>query len=159
MRISRFTCVSLAIALCLSATAAFGGDSSWNVNSDNVVLDGYDVVSYFTTASAVPGKAKHSVTYDGVVFHFASAENRDMFKQSPEKYTPKYGGFCAFAVAMKNAKVPTNPNTFKLYNGELLLFFNDLYEGKSFNTKVPWNGDERKLFATAEKNWRTLEKQ
>ena len=46
---------------------------------------------------------------------------------------------------MKNATVPSNPETFKLYNGKLYLFFNDYYEGTAFNTIMPWNSDEEKL--------------
>jgi hypothetical protein len=37
------------------------------------------------------------------------------------------------------------------------MFFNDLNEGKKFNTKVPWNANEKALHATAEENWKTLE--
>jgi hypothetical protein len=49
-------------------------------------------------------------------------------------------------VGAKNAKVPADPKTFNLYNGELLVFFNDLWEGQKFNTKVPWNQQEQELY-------------
>ena len=130
---------------------------SWNTNDKNVVLNGHDVVAYRTQDKALQGSASYSAEYDGVKFHFASADNRDMFVKDPAKYAPKYNAFCAFAAAHHNAKVPANADTFKLYNGELLVFFNDLNEGKKFNTKVPWNENEQAFYATANENWKTLE--
>jgi YHS domain-containing protein len=142
------------ICLILSVDASAG---SWNTNDKNVVLDGYDVVAYRTMDKAVKGSATHSAKYDGVEFHFADAGNMAMFKKDPALYAPKFNGYCAFAAAHHNAKVPANADTFKLYNGELLMFFNDLNEGKKFNTKVPWNGNEKALHAKALTNWKTLE--
>ena len=46
-------------------------------------------------------------------------------------------------MAAKNAKVPANADTFKIYNGELLVLFNDNHEGQKFNTKIPWNANEK----------------
>ncbi len=45
--------------------------------------------------------------------------------------------------------MPTAPRTFKIYNGELLLFYNDLYQGHPLNTKILWNQDEHQLHAKA----------
>jgi len=142
------------VSLLLSVNASAG---SWNTNDKNVVLDGYDVVAYRTMDMAVKGSASNSATYDGAEFHFANAENLAKFNEAPARYAPKFNGYCAFAAAHHNAKVPANADTFKLYNGELLMFFNDLNEGQKFNTKVPWNGDEQALYATAVTNWKTLE--
>lgn len=51
----------LALFLGVSGTldAAAG---SWNTNSNNVVLDGYDVVAYRTMDKAVKGSASHSAS-------------------------------------------------------------------------------------------------
>lgn len=80
-----------------------------------------------------------------------------MFRDSTEKYLPEYDGYCAFAVAKHNAKVKADPNTFKVRDGKLLLFFNDFNEGQPVNTIVFWNGAEQELAAAAQKNWKTLE--
>ncbi len=130
---------------------AFAGD--WNTNKNGVVLNGYDVVAYRTEDKAIKGSSNISATYDGVIFHFATQKNKVLFMKSPKKHIPKYNGYCAFAVGQNNAKVPANADTFKIYNGELLVFFNDLYKGNKFNTKVPWNNKEKSLFAQAEQNW------
>ena len=147
--------VSLGFGL-MAGSAWAGGPISTNTN--NVAIDGWDVVAYFTQAKAVKGSSAHAVNHKGAIFHFATASHKKQFQQSPGRYLPSFGGYCAFAVAMKNAKVPANPQTFKLYNGKLLLFFDNLYQGKKFNTKVPWNQNERKLYKKASGNWRKLAK-
>lgn len=132
----------------------YAGD--WNTNKSGVVLDGFDVIAYRTTDTALKGDKKYKVRYDGVDFYFSNAENRDLFSKNPKAYAPKYNGFCAFAVGAKNMKVPANADTFKMYNGDLYVFFNDFNEGQKFNTKLPWNKDELNLHAHAELNWSML---
>ena len=124
-----------------------------SVNSDNVFIDGYDVVAYFTTYKPTRGTPYHAVKYRGAKFYFSSEENMNAFMAEPEKYMPKYNGFCAYAVANGKNNVKSNPESFKLYNGALILFFDDLYEGKRFNTIIPWNADEASLFGKAEAHW------
>lgn len=146
--------VILSLLLILLPLSVFAG--KWNTNKNGVVLEGYDVVSYHTEDRAIKGLSRLATEYDGVKFYFSTKQHRDMFIKSPEKYAPKFNGYCAFAVGAKNAKVPANADTFKMYNGKLLVFFNDLHEGKKFNTKIPWNNDEKTLFLQAEKNWAKL---
>ena len=126
------------------------------VDENNVANSGYDVVAYFTDYKAVKGSKDHSAQYDGVIYYFASEEHKNMFEKDPTHYLPQFGGYCAFGMGKMNSKVPTNPETFKIYNGKLYLFFNDLYEGKKFNTIIPWNGDEVNLKQFADKNWKAM---
>ena len=156
MNLIKTTRIAILAICCFCTMAIFAGE--WNVNSKNVILDGYDVVAYFQAAKAVKGSKKHAAVYDGVNFHFSSKENLEIFEANPKKFLPKYHGYCAFAVGAKGAKVPADPKTFKLYNGALLIFFNDLFEGKKFNTKVPWNANEKSLFMKAEQNWKDIGK-
>lgn len=125
-------------------------------NPDNVALNGYDVVCYSQSNEARRGSSQYSAEHGGATYYFTSAENRDRFTAKPGAFLPAFGGFCAFAVAAKNAKAPSDPRTFKFYNGKLLLFFNDYYEGAPFNTIVPWNAEEERLFARANENWSNL---
>ena len=145
-----------ALALMMSLTIASFGQHKVFTNSDNIAVNGYDVVAYFTDYEAVRGTNEHTVSLDGVSYYFSSAENAKAFKANPSAYQPAYGGYCAFAVAMKNAKVPTDPETFKIRDGKLYLFFNDYYEGKPFNTIVPWNANEAELVDKADTNWKNL---
>ena len=141
------------VLMCYYSLYAHAGNTVLNVDDKNIALGGYDLVAYFTTNEAMPGKAEYAHTLEGVTYYFASAENLAEFQQEPNRYMPKYGGYCAFAVANGKIGVPANPERFKLYNGELLLFFDDQWEGKRFNTSVPWNADEQNLYVKAEKTW------
>jgi YHS domain-containing protein len=135
--------------------SAFAGE--WNTNKAGIVLDGYDVVAYRTQAQAVKGSSQFTAEHNGVKFHFSNKAHKELFVEDPELYLPKYNGYCALAIAGKKARVPANADTFKLYNGELLVFFNDVKNGgKKFNTKVPWNQDEEALFEQAEDNWKEM---
>lgn len=125
-------------------------------NSENVANDGYDVVAYFTDHAAVRGSNAFSVSHNDVIYYFANQEHRDMFQKSPVSYLPQYDGYCAFAIAKHDAKVKADPETFKMRDGKLLLFFNDFYEGQPTNTLVFWNSAEKELSAQAEKNWKTI---
>ena len=87
------------------------------------VAEGYDVVAYFSN-EAVKGDKKYTSTYDGVKYQFASQKNLNTFLESPEKFVPQYGGYCAYAVAEKLKKVGINPETFEIRDGKLYLFYN-----------------------------------
>jgi YHS domain-containing protein len=135
---------------------AGNSQDTFNVNENGIVLDGYDVVAYFTQYKAIKGSVKFEATYQNVNFWFANDENKEKFLENPEKFLPQYGGYCAFAVGKKNAKVPSNPQTFKLYEGKLYLFFNSEYEGKPMNTIIPWNNHEEEMKKMADANWEKL---
>lgn len=128
----------------------------YNTTDENVAIGGYDVVAYFTQNEAIRGSQKFSAKHDNVDFYFSSQENQKAFRENPDGFLPQYGGWCAFAVGMQKSKVPSDPNTFKLYNGKLYLFFNDYYKGAPFNTIVPWNSDEKNIKLKADQNWPEL---
>ncbi len=128
-----------------------------NKNAKGVALDEYDVVAYFTEDRAVRGSSELAVEHNGATFYFSSQENRDLFSHSRERYSPAFDGYCAFAVARHKARAPSDPKTFKVYNGSLLLFFNDLHEGKPVNTKLIWNANERQHYQNATRNWPSIE--
>lgn len=148
---------ALLVLVPLTAQADHHDSKRWNTNDHGVVLDGYDVVAYHTHDQAVRGSAKHKAEYEGGTFYFSSAENRAAFTENPAKYAPQFGGFCAFGLAKNKMKVPVDPETYKIYNGELLVFFNDMYEGQKVNTKLFWNQGERELYQEAAKTWPTLD--
>jgi hypothetical protein len=87
--------------------------------------------------------------YNGITYRFATAENRKMFKANPAKFEPQYGGWCAYAMGAAGKKVEIDPQTFKLVDGKLFLFYNRLLN----NTLPKWDKDEAHLKASADKNW------
>jgi hypothetical protein len=55
-------------------------------------------------------------------WHFKKLKNKELFISDPIKYAPKYGGFCATAMA-KGAIVPSDPKISAVYNQQLYLFY------------------------------------
>ena len=132
---------------------SFAQDSKVLTNAEGIANGGYDVVNYYTSYTAQRGSNAHSTDYNGATYYFVNAENLKAFNANPVNYLPQYDGYCAFAVAKMNKKVPSNPETFKINDGKLYLFYNDYWEGAPFNTIVPWINDEENLAKLAETNW------
>lgn len=132
--------------------------SGQNVNTDesNLANKGYDVVNYFATNTAERGSVEFSTTNNGATYYFVNTENLEAFKANSSKYLPQFDGYCAFAVAKMNKKVPVNPETFRIDDGKLYLFYNDFWEGKPFNTIVPWINNEAAMEKLAAENWKSL---
>ena len=76
-------------------------------------IDGYDPVAFFKQSKPVPGKPKFNYLWNGATWNFASKENLDLFKASPEKYAPQFGGYCAWGTAAGH-KSPTQAETWTI---------------------------------------------
>ena len=110
-----------------------------------VALDGQDVVAYFTQSKLVMGVSQFKHNRGGTTWIFASAANRDMFANNPEKYAPQYGGYCAQATSEGNLVV-TQPDAWKIVNGKLYLNYDKTVQAQ-------WMGDIPGHIASANKNW------
>ena len=119
---------------------------------DGIAISGYDPVAYFTQNKAVKGKKDMAVYHQGVTYYFSSAVNKEAFKANPSKYEPEYGGWCAYAMGEKGEKVSVDPETFKIVNGKLYLFYNRFFN----NTLKDWNKNEATLKKNADVNWPKL---
>ncbi len=117
-----------------------------------VAISGYDPVAYFTQKKAVKGNKELALYHQGVTYYFSSPANKEAFKASPSRYEPEYGGWCAYAMGEKGEKVSIDPETFKILNGKLYLFYNRFFN----NTLKDWNKNEASLKAKADANWMKL---
>lgn len=144
------------LTICIMAVTIQASAQGVYTNQDKVANNGYDVVNYFTANSSARGSNEFSTVHKGATYYFISNEHLVQFMASPEKFLPQFDGFCAFAVAQMNQKVPVDPKTFRVDDGKLYLFFNDFYEGSPFNTIVPWLNNEEAMEKKAVQNWRTL---
>jgi YHS domain-containing protein len=114
--------------------------------------NGYDVVSYFNN-KAIEGNRNFTATYDNTKYKFSSENNLNTFKKDPKMYIPQYGGYCAYAVAIKSNKVSINPKTFKINEGKLYLFYN----AWGTNTLELWQKqNESELQKKADANWENI---
>ena len=120
----------------------------FNLEQD-VAIQGYDPVAYFTEKEAREGRNEYSYEHFGIPYQFVSAENLERFKANPEKYEPAYGGWCAYAMGATGDKVKVDPETFKIVDGKLNLFYNFFFN----NTLKDWNKDEENLKNNAALNW------
>lgn len=116
---------------------------------DGLAIEGYDPVAYIKQNKAIEGKKELAETYMGATYYFSSAANKEAFKANPSLYEPQYGGWCAYAMGAKGEKVTVDPETFKVINGKLYLFYNKFFN----NTLKDWNKDEANLKAKADANW------
>ncbi len=127
-----------------------------NLNLEKgVALSGYDAIAYLLQQRAVKGNPAIKYLQNGTTYFFSSGANLEMFKKNPSQYEPAFGGWCAYAMAVKGEKVEVDPETFKIVRGRLYLFYNKLFN----NTLNSWNKDETNLLPRAEANWNKLIKQ
>ncbi|WP_281616436.1 YHS domain-containing (seleno)protein [Flammeovirga sp. SubArs3] len=124
--------------------------SDLNLEKGDVAVGGYDPVSYFEN-KVEKGDRHITTVYQGAHYYFVSQKHLEAFKASPQKYSPAYGGWCAYAMGAKGDKVDVNYETYKIQNGRLFLFYNKFFS----NTLEDWEeeGAER-LEKQADKNWK-----
>jgi YHS domain-containing protein len=146
----------LTFGLTLGAGALSAQNENVYSNQDNIAIEGYDVVAYFADYQALRGNKSFATQHGGVTYYFTSQEHLDSFIANPDNYLPQYGGYCAFAMAKHNMKVPVDPTDFQIADGKLYLFFNDFYEGAPFNAIVPWVNNEKDMKKTADANWAVM---
>ena len=144
-------------AIVICSVLAFAQDAGplrkKHFNLENgIAIKGYDPVAYFTQNKAVKGSKELAVSHQGITYYFSSAANKETFKANPLKYEPEYGGWCAFAMGDNGEKVSVDPETFKIVNGKLYLFYNRYFT----NTLKTWNKDEPNLKKKADANWPKL---
>lgn len=118
MRRSLLAAVTLS-ALVMSAPALAGDFFERN----GVAIDGYDPTSYFSEGKPVRGSRDFPAEYQGSVFYFASAANRERFQAAPADYAPQFGGFCAYGAA-GGYKAKIDPTAFSVVAGKLYLNYN-----------------------------------
>ncbi len=144
--------------LILVSGISFAQNDAKRINQYNlenkVAIQGYDPVGYFNQGKAIKGKKEISASYQGVIYKFSSSENKDAFLKNPSKYEPQYGGWCAYAMGSAGEKVEINPETFKIVDGKLYLFYNAFFN----NTLKTWNKEETKLKSQADTNWKNIYK-
>lgn len=116
--------------------------------SPGLAVHGYDVVSFFTDSKPMQGEAAFAVVHNEATYRFASKAHLDMFKASPAKYEPAFGGFCAYGVSV-NAKFDGDPRFWQIVDGKLYL---NLDQGIADAFKKDAAGAIKK----AEANWPKL---
>ena len=120
----------------------------------DLAIDGYDPVAYFKQSKGAKGKNEIRAQHAGATYYFSTGSSRETFKKKPAKYTPAYGCWRIYAIGDSGDKVSINPETFKIVDGKLLLFYYAFFT----NTLDNWNKDEKHFYENANKNRNKLNK-
>lgn len=114
-------CAGIAVlAAGVIAQPAVAQQSRINTLDGGVAIKGYDPVAYFSEGAPRKGSAAFAIQHGGATWHFANAENRALFEADPAKYTPAYGGYCAYGVA-QGYLVKIEPDAWAIREGKLYL--------------------------------------
>ena len=133
-----------ATAALITGASAFAGVDT-GTDGNDVILAGHDPVAYFTENRPVKGSAQFTAAYNGAVYRFASAENRDTFQANPRKYAPVYGGYCAFGTSL-GKKFQVDGKAFRVVDGRL-------YVNKNLEVYETWKKDIPGNIKKADGQW------
>jgi hypothetical protein len=135
------------LMLLAASTAAVALDPV-NIDRKGVAIHGYDAVAYFTEGKPVAGSEAHVFVWSGATWRFASAEHRELFEASPEKYAPRYGGYCAWAVS-EGYTADIDPLAWRIVDGKLYLNYSPKVQAR-------WEEDIPGRIARADETWPKL---
>jgi YHS domain-containing protein len=117
----------LGAAALFLGTAAMAAEPAINTLKNSLLggrtdtaINGYDTVAYFTVGKPVKGLDSLVHEWNGAKWKFSNQAHLDLFKSSPEKYAPQYGGYCAYGVA-QGKLVKVEPDQFTVRDGKLYL--------------------------------------
>ena len=122
--------IPLAILLTIVLSSCSLGTSYKSIqatddNQRGVAIQGYSPVSYFVAGRAERGNPQFSATHNNLLYYFTSEKQIALFKQNPDRYTPRYGEYCPYSLAL-GRKVGIDPTRFKIHNDQLLLFHSSI---------------------------------
>jgi YHS domain-containing protein len=130
------------LLLVVVAASAFAGEY---FERDGVAISGYDPVAYFVDMKPVKGSLEFHAEYQGSIFYFSTAANRDRFAANPDKFAPQYGGYCAFGMA-KGYKAVIDPDAFTVVDERLYLNYSE-------TVRSQWLSDIPGYIRQADANW------
>ena len=160
MRYLIFVLFGLSLPIFAGEPTAYAGQNwFYNITAEGLAIDGYDPVAYFTQGEPTQGKPEFSHVHQGITYRFANADHHKRFKQNPQAWLPRYGGWCAFAIGVDSVKFKfgavrfaPDPKSFKIVDNQLYLFANL----PNFNALDLWNTeDETAMIKRAEAFWQS----
>ena len=143
--------ILLSVTLCQIILYSVNVDAGEFFERNNLAIDGYDPVAYFTEHKPMQGSTQFRFDFQGSTFQFASAAHRDAFALNPATYAPQYGGYCAYGVAKGN-KATTDPAAFTVVGDKLYLNYSETIHSQ-------WLLDIPGYVQKADANWPEVRKQ
>lgn len=115
-----------------------------------LAIRGYDPVAYFDQGKPVKGNETFEYRYEGALWRFVDAKNKEAFQKDPHKYLPQYGGYCAYGMSRGYA-VPIDPQAWSIVDGKLYLNY-------SLDVQEKWNKGIPGFITKANENWPKIPK-
>lgn len=144
----KMTCIAAALAALTALNAqAYDINSAADINVDanGLILRGFDATTYQSKSQPAGGTGEHTAAFEGAIYRFGSAVQREIFVASPGKFAPVFNGFCALAAA-HGRKVDADPQAYRLIEGRLYVF-------ASQGAAQAWDKDVLGNLAKADANW------
>jgi YHS domain-containing protein len=135
----------LAALLAVSAPVHAAKPEVYTGFLSSLALDGFDAVAYFTDKRPEKGSSRFEVKHKGATWRFASQANLETFKADPEKYAPRYGGYCAWAVS-QGYTAKGDPRYWRVVDGKLYLNYDTSVQAR-------WEKDIPGFISKADGNW------
>ena len=136
---------SILIILTLFSVSLFAKEKVNKTFWGGLAVEGYDVISYFTSKMPKKGSEKYEYKYKDATWRFHSQENLELFKKNPEKYEPQYGGYCAYAVS-QNSTAGIDPHAYKIVEDKLYLNYSQEVQKK-------WEANQTDYILKANAYW------
>lgn len=115
-----------------------------------IAFGGADPVSYFNTSVPADGKVEHRFEWQGQVYLFASAQNRDIFALDPGKYVPNFEGYCPYSLA-QGELIAGDPDIYSIYEGKVYFFRDEA-------ARSLWTKNPQSYQARAESAWQSRQR-
>lgn len=114
---------TMTISLFLFFSAAWAGTT--DTDDENLAIEGYDPVAYFTMLQSVKGIDSISHEWLDRKWVFANQDHKQMFMDDPMRYLPNYGGFCSIDAIIPGHNLVHNidPETWRIVDNKLYLFY------------------------------------
>jgi YHS domain-containing protein len=140
------TIVSLPLILAFNGLREAQAEPRWFTDLEpGVAVGGYDTVAYFTEGAPLRGDAAISLMHDGVEWRFASEGNRERFASDPDRYAPRFGGYCAYAIS-QGYTAKGEPEVWHIVDGKLYLNYDRAVQ-------TTWRQDVPGYISKAESAW------
>jgi hypothetical protein len=138
--------VAIAIFFSMAVPSFAEAKSEIYKNWRGIAIKGYDPVAYQEDGKPAKGSNEYEFTWKDAKWRFVSAAHRDLFNADPEKYAPRYGGYCAWAVSQGYTASVDPENAWTIFEGKLYLNYN-------VEVKETWQMDIPGNIKKADANW------
>ncbi|TXR53882.1 YHS domain-containing (seleno)protein [Reinekea thalattae] len=121
----------------------------------DTAIGGHDTTGYYQpgltgSSKVAQGTKQFVVQWQGADWQFASQASADKFAADPERYVPRYNGFCANALSLDEGLIATSGKVWEFFGDDLHLFYAE-------RGRQRWlNGDWQSYQATADLAWQAL---